>query len=345
VARLDSFDITACAHTWFDIDLEQNGWWDRDLVDCRVTPPPPPPPPPPPKPGPLPFFRRPSGTSDSGGGGSGSWWSWVPLRPEPVCEPVYTMPDGSQVFDPDCREPRPEAVGSTLDPAAEFRAEPRRIFAEDIPVSTRTRVDGLLERLLRENVPVGLMTTVKSPEDARLLFGDRVDVRLRIALVELRISIGGDLAKVIMLAQSMGFAPLSTEGQKVRLLAPADPALLAPTTSSLPYALFAVRARQAAEAQARDYEAKLEALEQQLVEAGHGFSAMEERLAAVEQQLAERWPIWLKLTIILGVATVVTAIAFWLTEARPGRRLRRIRKKRRVRRVRKIRKRPSRRRS
>jgi hypothetical protein len=67
VARLDSFDITACPVTWFDVDLDQNGWWDRDLVDCRITPPPPPPPPPTPRPSRRSITRR--GVRGGGGGG------------------------------------------------------------------------------------------------------------------------------------------------------------------------------------------------------------------------------------------------------------------------------------
>jgi hypothetical protein len=47
VARLDSWDVTAYAPTWFDIDIDQAGWWDRDLVPNPVVPPPPPPPSPP----------------------------------------------------------------------------------------------------------------------------------------------------------------------------------------------------------------------------------------------------------------------------------------------------------
>jgi hypothetical protein len=84
VARLDSFDITACPKTWFDVDNDQNGWWDRDLVDCRGVPPPPPPPPPP-----RPPRRALTRRSGVGGGGGGS----ARQRVRPPCEPIECLPD------------------------------------------------------------------------------------------------------------------------------------------------------------------------------------------------------------------------------------------------------------
>jgi len=68
VARLGSWDVTAFTPTWFDIDLNQNGCWDHDLVPSPVLPPPPPPPP---APRPRPARRR--SRVSTGGGGSGSY--------------------------------------------------------------------------------------------------------------------------------------------------------------------------------------------------------------------------------------------------------------------------------
>jgi hypothetical protein len=63
VTRPGSWDVTGCAATWFDVDNDQGGWFDVDLIDCQLVPPPPPPPPP----SPRPITRR----RTRGGGGGG----------------------------------------------------------------------------------------------------------------------------------------------------------------------------------------------------------------------------------------------------------------------------------
>jgi hypothetical protein len=62
MARLGSFDIQAYGPTWFDVDNDMGGRFDRDLIPMPAAPPPPPPPPP----------RRVFGSP------TGGWWPGLP---------------------------------------------------------------------------------------------------------------------------------------------------------------------------------------------------------------------------------------------------------------------------
>jgi len=45
MARLGSWDLTGYPPTWFDVDNNIGGVWDRDAIPIPGAPPPPPPPP------------------------------------------------------------------------------------------------------------------------------------------------------------------------------------------------------------------------------------------------------------------------------------------------------------
>ena len=109
MARLGSWDLTGYAPTWFDVDNDVNGWWDRDLVPGPSSPPPPPPPPPtPPQPAPRQTTPR------SGGYGSSyrfeyneSWRERRKKREEPREEPYEQEWFREEVTEPDPIEKAP----------------------------------------------------------------------------------------------------------------------------------------------------------------------------------------------------------------------------------------------
>jgi hypothetical protein len=83
VARLGSWDIGGYGPTWFDIDANVGGWFDRDLIPQIKAPPPPPPPTPP-----APILTGGGGGFGGGGGGGVSAYAYEDCEVEVEdCDP------------------------------------------------------------------------------------------------------------------------------------------------------------------------------------------------------------------------------------------------------------------
>jgi hypothetical protein len=275
------------------------------------------------------------GSGAGGGGGIVGGW-WMPDR----APRVIATSDGYEIHDRDEPFGADWRTGMPPREPAPFRWRPAvRNVAVNVTEATRVRVDDLLERLLNQQIDVGVASVVKSPGDAVQVLGDTETARLRIALVDLTLP-SGDVHRVMAIAQEFGFVVAQAAPQRVRLLAPPEPDPSALPTGSWAETLKDWIVKRETRLKAKRLEAQVEAQATHLRIQAEQLAAQALRIEELEEAvislpigdapsvgvpttaiaIPERRPPSLRLMLLVAVPVLaVAALCLWLASrgARP----------------------------